>query len=78
VTDSPISAVGQIGDIVLLANCTGIGTQNSMVAPMALTNALLNGVATAKGTSALKRYSRHERFMKRSDAFLVKSGNSDR
>jgi DNA-binding MurR/RpiR family transcriptional regulator len=78
VTDSPISALGQIGDIVLLADCTGIGTQNSMVAPMALANALLNGVAMAKGANALKRYARYERLMQRSDVFLVKSGNSDR
>ena len=78
VTDSPISALGQIGDIVLLADCTGIGTQNSMVAPMALANALLNGVAAAKGTSALKRYSRHDGLMHRWDAFLLKSDNSDR
>ncbi len=42
-TDSPISGLRQIGDIVLLADCTGIGTQNSLVAPMALANALLNG-----------------------------------
>ena len=78
VTDSPIAALGQIGDIVLLADCTGIGTQNSMVAPMALANALLNGVAAAKGTSALKRYSRHDGLMHRWDAFLLKSDNSDR
>ncbi len=78
VTDSPLSALGQIGDIVLLADCTGIGTQNSMVAPMALANALLNGVAAAKGTSALKRYSRHDGLMHRWDAFLLKSDNSDR
>jgi DNA-binding MurR/RpiR family transcriptional regulator len=78
VTDSPISALGQIGDIVLLADCTGIGTQNSMVAPMALANALLNGVATAKGTSARKRYRRHDSLMDWWDAFLLKSGNSDR
>ena len=78
VTDSPISALGQIGDIVLLADCTGIGTQNSMVAPMALANALLNGVAAAKGTSALKRSSRHDGLMHRWDAFLLKSDNSDR
>jgi DNA-binding MurR/RpiR family transcriptional regulator len=78
VTDSPISALGQIGDIVLVADCTGIGTQNSMVAPMALANALLNGVATAKGTSARKRYRRHDSLMDWWDAFLLKSGNSDR
>jgi DNA-binding MurR/RpiR family transcriptional regulator len=45
VTGSPISSLGQIGDIVLLADTTGIGLQNSLVAPMAVANALLNGVA---------------------------------
>src|SRR5262245_2842921 len=35
------------------------------------------GVAAAKGTSALKRYSRHNRLMDRWDAFLRKLGNSD-
>jgi DNA-binding MurR/RpiR family transcriptional regulator len=78
VTNSPISALGQIGDIVLLADSTGIGPQNSMVAPMAVANALLNGVTAAKGTSALKRQSRHNRLMHRWDAFLLKLGNSDR
>ena len=77
VTNSPISALGQIGDIILLADSAGIGVHNSMVAPMAVANALLNGVAAAKGTSALKRYSRHDRLMHRWDAFLLKLDNSD-
>jgi DNA-binding MurR/RpiR family transcriptional regulator len=78
VTNSPISSLGQIGDIVLLADSTGIGTQNSLVAPMAVANALLNGVAAAKGTSALKRYGRHDRLTHRWEAFLLKLGNPDR
>jgi DNA-binding MurR/RpiR family transcriptional regulator len=78
VTNSPISALGQIGDIVLLADSTGIGTQNSLVAPMAVANALLNGVAAAKGTSALKRQSRLDRLTDRWNAFLLKLDNSDR
>ena len=49
VTDSPISAVGQIADVVLLAASAGTGMQNSMVAPMAVANALLNGLAAARG-----------------------------
>ena len=73
VTDSPISAVGQIADVVLLAASAGIGMQNSMVAPMAVANALLSGVAAAKGTSALERYSRHGRLMGRWDSFLLKA-----
>jgi DNA-binding MurR/RpiR family transcriptional regulator len=74
VTDSPISAVGQLGDVVLLAASAGTGMQNSMVAPMAVANALLNGVAAVKGTPALERYSRHDRLMNRWDAFLMKLG----
>jgi DNA-binding MurR/RpiR family transcriptional regulator len=72
VTDSPISAVGQVADVVLLAASAGMGMQNSLVAPMAVANALLNGVASAKGTSAQERYSRHDLLMKRWDAFLLK------
>jgi DNA-binding MurR/RpiR family transcriptional regulator len=78
VTNSPISALGKIGDVVLLADSTGTGPQNSLVASIAVANALLNGVAAAKGTSALKRYSRHTRMMDRWDAFLLKLGNPDR
>jgi DNA-binding MurR/RpiR family transcriptional regulator len=70
VTDSPLSAVGQIADVVLLAASRATGIQNSMVAPMAVANALLNGVAAAKGTMALERYSRHDHLMSRWDAFL--------
>src|SRR5262249_52985629 len=77
VTNSPISEPGQIGDVVLLADSTGIGPQNSLVAPMVLANALLNGVVAAKGMSALKRQSRLDRLTDRWDAFLLKLGNLD-
>jgi DNA-binding MurR/RpiR family transcriptional regulator len=43
VTDSPISPVGQLADVILLAVSAGTGMQNSMVAPMAVANALLMG-----------------------------------
>jgi DNA-binding MurR/RpiR family transcriptional regulator len=77
ITDSPISAVGQIADVVLLAVSTGVGMHNSHVAPLAIANALLNGVAAAKGASALERYSRHDRLMNRWDAFLLKVDRGD-
>jgi DNA-binding MurR/RpiR family transcriptional regulator len=50
VTDSPLSAVGQLADVVLLVASAGTGMQNSMVAPMAGANALLTAVATCKGS----------------------------
>jgi DNA-binding MurR/RpiR family transcriptional regulator len=60
ITDTPISTLGQIANAVLVAAPTGAGLQNSMVAPMAVANALLNGVTAAKGTAALDRYSRSD------------------
>jgi DNA-binding MurR/RpiR family transcriptional regulator len=77
ITDSPISALGQISDVVLLAASAGTGMQNSMVAPMAVATALLNGVAAVKGSSALERYSRHDRLMNLWDAFLLKLDGTD-
>ena len=77
ITDSPISALGQVSDVVLLAASAGTGMQNSMVAPMAVANALLNGVAAVKGSSALERYSRHDRLMNQWDSFLLKLDGTD-
>jgi DNA-binding MurR/RpiR family transcriptional regulator len=71
VTDTPISAVGQIANCVLLAASAGTGMQNSLVGPMAVANALLNGVAATKGTSALERYSHQDGILKEWDALLL-------
>jgi DNA-binding MurR/RpiR family transcriptional regulator len=71
ITDSPLSAVGQIADVVLIAASRGV-MHNSHVAPLAVANALLNGVLAARGPSARERYSRHDRLMNRWDAFLLK------
>jgi DNA-binding MurR/RpiR family transcriptional regulator len=77
ITDTPISAVGQIADVVLLAAASGSGMDNSLVAPMALVNALLNGTATALGTDALDRVGQRERLMHQWDAFLLKADGAD-
>jgi|SRR5579875_790123 len=54
VTDSPISPLGRL-DVTLTARVSGIGPQNSLVAPMALINVLLNGVA-ANSPGSAERY----------------------
>jgi len=77
VTDTPISAVGQIADTVLVASPTGTGLQNSMVAPMAVANAILNGVAAAKGTAGLERYSSSDGLFDKLDSFLLKLDQAD-
>jgi len=77
ITDTPISAVGQIADTVLVASPTGTGLQNSMVAPMAVANALLNGVMAAKGTGALDRYSSSDGLFDNLNSFLLKLDQGD-
>jgi DNA-binding MurR/RpiR family transcriptional regulator len=46
VTDSPISPLSRIADVTLTAHVSGVGPQNSLVGPMVLVNALLNGIAS--------------------------------
>lgn len=72
ITDTPISAVGQVADVVLLAACTGPGLQNSLVAPMAVANAILNGVTVAKGQSALDRYKRLNQVLGRWNSVILR------
>ncbi|MGH3257978.1 MAG: MurR/RpiR family transcriptional regulator [Streptosporangiaceae bacterium] len=56
ITDSPISPMGNV-DVTLTSRVSGIGPQNSLVAPMAIINVLLNGVAASSPGSA-DRYRR--------------------
>jgi DNA-binding MurR/RpiR family transcriptional regulator len=56
VSDSPISPVGQVADVVLVASSGRTGLHHSLAAPTAVANALLNGVRAAKGVAALDRY----------------------
>ena len=77
VTDTPISAVGQIADVILAAASTGAGLQNSFLAAMAVANALLNGVAAANGELTLERYGRLAKVLGRLDAFLLKADDAE-
>jgi len=77
VTDTPISAVGQIADVILAAASTGAGLQNSFVAAMAIANALLNGVAAANSEQTLDRYGRLAKVLGRLDAFLLKADDAE-
>jgi DNA-binding MurR/RpiR family transcriptional regulator len=77
VTDTPISAVGQIADVILAAASTGAGLQNSFVAAMAVANALLNGVAAANSALTLERYGRLAKVLGRLDAFLLKADDAE-
>jgi DNA-binding MurR/RpiR family transcriptional regulator len=77
VTDTPISAVGQIADVILAAASTGAGLQNSFVAAMAVANALLNGVAAANSEHTLERYGRLAKLLERQDTFLLKADDAE-
>jgi DNA-binding MurR/RpiR family transcriptional regulator len=77
ITDTPISAVGQIADTVLVAFPSSTGMQHSMAAPMAVANALLNGVIAAKGNDALGRYSNSDSLFDMLNSFLLKLDQGD-
>lgn len=75
VTDSPISPVGQIVDTVLPAIVSGIGPHNTMVAAMAVANALLNGLVLRNRERALQRYATVTDLMNEWDLYVLKSGD---
>jgi DNA-binding MurR/RpiR family transcriptional regulator len=65
VTDSTISGVGQVADLVITAPSAGVGSQKSLVASMAVAHALVNGVARSDRSRTLDRYNRIKRLMDR-------------
>jgi DNA-binding MurR/RpiR family transcriptional regulator len=78
ITDTAISPITQVANTVLVASSTGTGLQNSMVASMAVANALLNGVMTAKGAAALDRYNVGDRFLDEWNSFELKSNQASK
>jgi DNA-binding MurR/RpiR family transcriptional regulator len=75
VTDSPISPVGQVVDIVLPAIVSGIGPHNTMVPAMSVANALLNGLVLRNRDEALARYATVTDLMNDWDLYVLKSGD---
>ena len=76
VTDSPVSPLRSGVDILLPASVSGIGTQNSLVAAMAIANVLVNGVTSAS-PKALERYSETIRLLEEWDAYLLETHIED-
>jgi DNA-binding MurR/RpiR family transcriptional regulator len=75
VTDSPISPVGQLVDVVLPALSSGIGTHNTLVPALAVANALTNAFAVHERTTALGRYGTANQLMEQWDHYVLKSGD---
>jgi DNA-binding MurR/RpiR family transcriptional regulator len=75
VTDSPISPVGQLVDVVLPTLVSGIGPHNTMVAAMAVANALLNGLVVRSQSRALERYGMVSGLMEEWDNYVLKSSD---
>jgi DNA-binding MurR/RpiR family transcriptional regulator len=71
ISDTPVSPVGQRVDVVLPALASGLSTQNSIVAPMAVTTALLNGVIAAS-PDALSRYGRITEILNEWDVYVLR------
>jgi DNA-binding MurR/RpiR family transcriptional regulator len=77
ITDTPISPVGQRADIVLPARVSGVGAQNSLVAPLAVINTLLNGITSALPDS-VGRYDSMMRSMDSWGLFVLSSSSDTR
>ena len=71
ITDTPVAPVAQQVDVVLATNVSGIGLQNSLIAPMAIANALLNALAE-KMPDSMARYDQIFRMMNDWDSFLLR------
>jgi len=74
ITDSLISPLGNV-DVILTSRVSGFGPQNSLVAPMAIINVLMNGVAE-KSPGAADRYRQIFGLLDEWNAFFLK-GNAD-
>jgi DNA-binding MurR/RpiR family transcriptional regulator len=75
-SDSPISPLRDVVDVLLPAVVAGVGMQNSYVAAMALTNVIANGVALTV-PEALERYSETVQLLADWDVYLLQPGKED-
>lgn len=71
ITDTLVAPVTQAADVVLATHVSGIGRQNSLVAAMAVVNALLNAIAALTPESE-DRYADLFRLMNDWDFFLLR------
>lgn len=71
ISDTPVSPVGQRVDVVLQALASGLSTQNSIVAALAVTTALLNGVI-ASSPDAMGRYREIVSLMNEWDVYVLR------
>lgn len=76
VTDSPMSPLHDVADILLPAVVAGIGAQNSLVAAMAMANVIVNGV-TAQTPTALERYRETLTLLSQWETYLLEAGKDD-
>jgi DNA-binding MurR/RpiR family transcriptional regulator len=72
ITDTPVAPVAQQVDVVLATNVSGVGLQNSLIAPMAVANAVLNALAEQMPEST-SRYDQIFRMMNDWDSFLLRN-----
>jgi DNA-binding MurR/RpiR family transcriptional regulator len=75
ITDTPLAPIAQSSDVTLSTNVSGIGLQNSLVAPMAVANALLNAIVV-QTPAARERYSKVFSVMNDWRAFLLRGDDA--
>jgi DNA-binding MurR/RpiR family transcriptional regulator len=75
ITDTPLAPIAQSSDVTLSTSVSGVGPQNSLIAPMAVANALLNAI-TVNTAASRERYARVFAMMNEWDTFLLR-GDDD-
>ena len=76
ITDTPVAPIAHLADVVLATNVSGIGLQNSLIAPMSVANALLNQLAYELPEST-ERYDQLFRMMNDWHSFLLRDDDGD-
>jgi DNA-binding MurR/RpiR family transcriptional regulator len=76
ITDTPLAPIAQSSDVTLSTSVSGIGPQNSLIAPMAVANALLNAIVVDTAESR-ERYARVFAVMNDWQAFLLRGDDAD-
>ena len=78
VTDSPLSPVARVSDVVLVARCEMDSYMESFTAPLSLLNALVTAVSIADREKALRALRKLEAIWRERDIYLQKEEKSGR
>lgn len=72
ITDGPLSPVAQQASVLLVCPASGLAAQNSLVAALALVNAVVNAMTVADPDRAIARYGEVNELLSELDTYVLK------